>query len=176
MKIAPFNEDTMHLFEFHRFFFKENSRHSVDLKGLLSSYSGYLFINLSTANNTHKKLDKLEIDGTKYYILNGTYFAPFASQLVMNIEVNGIMLDTTWSIPIIIIQNVGIPIGMSFGLTEDASIYNEFFFHFHNIYGYEIPDFVDVVESDQGKALIKAVHDQGMRHICYLRHLLVSLG
>ena len=139
---------------------------------------------MSTANNTHKKLDKLEIDGTKYYILNGTYIAPFASQLVMNIEVNGIMLDTTSSIlsrylssiPTIIIQNVGIPIGMSFGLTEDASIYNEFFFHFHNIYGYEIPDFVDVVESDQGKALIKAVHDQGMRHICYLRHLLVSLG
>lgn len=137
-----------------------------------------------TVNNTHKKLDKLEIDGIKYYILKGTYIAPFASQLVINIEVNGIMLDTTWSIlsryassiPTIIIQNAGIPIGMSFGLTEDSFIYNEFFFHFHNIYGYEIPTFVNIAESDQGTALIKDVNDQGMSHICYLRHLLVSLG
>lgn len=80
------------------------------------------------------------------------------------------------SIPTLIIQNVGIPIGMSFGLTEDASIYNEFFFHFHNVYGFEISDFVDFVESDQGKALISAAHRQGMSHICCLRHLLVSLG
>lgn len=95
MKMSPFNEDTMHLFEFHRFFFKDNSRHSVNLKDLLRSYSGYLFLNLSPVNNTHKKLDKLEIEGTKYYILNGTYIAPFASQLVINIEFNGLMLDTT---------------------------------------------------------------------------------
>lgn len=54
----------------------------------------------------------------------------------MNKYVNGLNLDTTWtvlskyvtSIPTIIIQKVGILIGMSFSLTEDNLIYNEFFF------------------------------------------------
>ena len=94
------------------------------------------------------------------------------------------MLDTTWtilnhyvtSLPTVIVHNVGIPIGFSFSLTEDSDIYNEFFYHFKNVYGYNIPDFISVVESDQGKALKKAVEDQNIQHLCCLRHLLVSLG
>ena len=101
----------------------------------MNSFEGYLFLNLVQYNNFNRRLDSRIINGTKYYILNGTNIAPFASQLVLNTETTGLLLDTTWkilnnyvsSIPTVIIQNVGLPLGMSFGLTEDANIYNEFF-------------------------------------------------
>lgn len=129
---------------------------NFDLTTLIQSLTGYLFLNLVENNNTHKKLEKCTINNNKYYILNGNYIAPFASQLVMNPLVDGLMLDTTWtilnkyvtSIPTMVIQNVGIPIGLSFALVEDSSIYNDFFFHYSNIFGYEIPEFIRVVESD----------------------------
>ncbi len=102
----------------------------------LNSFPSYLYLNLIENNFTHKKLEKCYIQGKKHYILNGTYLAPFASKLVMCKYANGMNLDTTWtvlskyvtSLPTIIVQNVGIPIGMSFGLTEDNLIYNDFFF------------------------------------------------
>ena len=136
MKIAPFNEDTMHLSEFHSIFFKDNEFSSYSFDNLIHSFPGYLYLNLIENNFTHKKLEKCYIQGKKHYILNGTYLAPFASKLVMSKYANGMNLDTTWtvlskyvtSLPTIIVQNVGIPIGMSFGLTEDNLIYNDFFF------------------------------------------------
>lgn len=95
------------------------------------------------------------------------YIASFTSNAVMNIEVNGLILDTTWeilnnyveSLSTLIIQNMGMPIGLSFGPVEDFNIYNEFFHHFWNIYGYNISDFINVVESEQGKAHNKVVKD-----------------
>ena len=184
MKIAPFNEDTMHINQFHKTFFRNNNYQTFDLTSLIQSLTGYLFLNLVENNNTHKKLDKCTIDNTKYYILNGTYIVPYANQLITNPLANGLMLDTTWtilnkyvtSIPTVVIQNVGIPIGMSFALVEDSSIYNEFFFNFANVFGFEIPEFLDIVESDQGKALVKAVKENDMTHLCCLCHLLVSFG
>lgn len=126
----------MHLSDFHHIFFKDNEYNSYSLFNIIRSFPGYLYLNLIENNTTHKKLDKCYIEGKKHYILNGTYLAPFASEIVMDKYVNGMNLDTTWtvlskyvtSIPTIIIQNVGILIGMSFGLTEDNLIYNDFFF------------------------------------------------
>ena len=94
------------------------------------------------------------------------------------------MLDTTWSvlknyvvsIPTVIIRNVGLPIGFSFSLVEDFEIYDDFFKVFMDVFGYPISSFIKIIESDQGSALQSAVKEQGMNHLCCLRHLLVSLG
>lgn len=141
------------------------------------------FLSLTKNNNSSKKLDKYYIDNNKYYILRGTYISPYALSLIQNVHVAGIMLDTTWTVlnhyvtsfPTVIINNVWIPLGLSFSLTEDSEIYNQFFYRFENSYGYRIRDFIQVAESDQGKALKKSEEDQQMKHLCCLRHLLVSL-
>lgn len=184
MKISRFNENSMHLYNFHYCYFKQNKYKSLNLGDFWNSFEGYLFLNLVQYNNFNRRLDSRIINGTKYYILNGTNIAPFASQLVLNTETTCLLLDPTWkilnnyvsSIPTVIIQNVKQLLGMLFVLTDDANIYNEFFDHFKNVLGYSISDSLTIVESDQGKALKKAANDKDMLHICCLRHLQVSLG
>ena len=80
------------------------------------------------------------------------------------------------SITTLFVQNVWIPIVFTFSLEEDIPIYTDFFKDFQNTFGFPISDFIDVVESDQGGALKSAVEQFGLRHLCCLRHLLVSLG
>ncbi|KAK8838324.1 hypothetical protein M9Y10_035747 [Tritrichomonas musculus] len=184
MKISRFNENSMHLYNFHYYYFKKNKYKSLTLGDFWNSFEGYLFLNLVQYNNFNQRLDSCIINGIMYYILNGTYIVPFASQLVLNTETTCLLLDPTWkilnnyvsSIPTVIIQNVRQPLVMLFVLTEDANIYNEFFDQFKNVLGYSISDSLTIVESDQGKALKKAANDQDMFHICCLRYLQVSLG
>ena len=115
--------------------------------------------------------------------MSGTYISLYAFSLIQNINVAGIMLDTTWtiinhyfaSIPTAVIHNANIPIGFSFSLVENSEIYDQFF-PFWKCFGYSIKDFIQTAESDQGKALKKSVSNQSMQHICCLRHLLVSFG
>ena len=114
----------------------------------------------------------------------GAYINPYARILVQNPEAKGIMLDTTWkllqhyvvSIPEIIITNIGLPIGFSFGIIEDSEIYNIFFDFFEKTYHFQITDYIKNAESDQGTGLAKCIKNQGMKHLKCLRHLLVSLG
>ena len=90
------------------------------------------------------------------------------------------MLDTTFSvlqnyytsIPTLIIANTGMPIGF----TENEKIYNDFFKRFENLFGFKIPSFVHVIESDEGSALLSTIEKQGSKHLCCLRHLIVNLG
>ena len=77
------------------------------------------------------------------------------------------MLDTTWKLlqhyvasrPTVIIHNVGLPLGFSFGLIEESDIYNSFFENFKNIFGFQIPTFINMAESDQGSGLKKAIKE-----------------
>ncbi|KAK8882561.1 hypothetical protein M9Y10_045203 [Tritrichomonas musculus] len=184
MKISNYSKDTVNIIDFYGFYIKHEKYDSMSLNDLLKSFEGYLHLTLTENNNTNKILDKCYIKDQKYYILKGTYISPLACNLIRSINTAGIMLDTTWtvlnhyvtSLPTVVIGNVGIPIGISFSLAEDSDIYNDFFYYFKNSYGYNITDFISVVESDQGKALKKAVMEQNMQHLCCLRHLLVSLG
>lgn len=160
-----------------------NTYKNIGLDELINSTEGYFFLELSTSNNTGKKLDVCKIESETYYILGGTYFSPYIYNLVQDSHVNGIQLDTTWSIlqqyvtsiPTIIISGVGIPIGFQFGLVEDIPIYINFFEKFEETFGFKINDYITIAQSDQGGPLISAVSDLGMDHIFCLRQVLVSL-
>lgn len=179
-----FDEDTMPIHNLYLSFHDNNYYESTTLKKLTESCEGYFRIYFITNNNTKKHLDSCVYEDIKYYILKRIYYSPFAYHLVKNSLVQGMMLDTTWSvlknyvvsIPTVIIRNVGLPIGFSFSLVEDFEIYDDFFKVFMDVFGYPISSFIKTIESDQGSALQSAVKEQGMNHLCCLRHLLVSLG
>ena len=63
------------------------------------------------------------------------------------------------SIPTLIIANVGLPIGFTFSIVEDTFIYRDFFETFQNTY--KIKDYINVIESDQGKPLKSYIKSQG---------------
>ena len=183
-KVYNKTNDTNAIYDFYDCFIKSTCYELIDFNALIQKTEGYMYFHLVKNNNTRKKLDKITIGGETFYILAGTYIAPFASSIVENPLINGMMLDTTFStiqnyyvsIPTIIIQNTGIPIGFSFALTESEKIYNDFFERYENIFGYKLAAYVHVIESDQGTALKAAVSKQGVTHLICLRHLLVSLG
>ena len=123
------------------------------------------------------------VDDKEFFILGGTFITPFASSLVCEPRVSGIMLDTTWkllqnyvcSIPTLIIPNVGVPIGFTFSLIEDSSIYVDFFEIFRNAYEFAINEIIHIVESDQGSALKAAIGELNLKQLCCLHHLKVNL-
>lgn len=103
---------------------------------------GYLRLHLSKFNNTHKKLDKIKVNSNKLYAMSGSYITSFASSLIKNEHVSGMMLDITWkllqkyvvSIPTLIICNIDVPIGFSFFIVEDTFLYKDFLDTFQNSY------------------------------------------
>lgn len=181
--LASNSTDTSHIYDYYNSFIKNTPYELIDFETLVKKTEGYMFFHLVKYNNTKKKLDTFKIKDDIYYILGGTYISPFACSLVENKLVNGMMLDTTFSIiqnyytsiPTLVIQNAGIPIGFTFGLTENEKIYSEFFKRFENIFGFKIPCYIHVIESDQGTALCTFIEKQGVKHLSCLRHLIVSL-
>lgn len=183
MKIEPNNFDTMQIYDFIESFKSTNFYEQINFNRFKKINEGYLFLNLVENNNTKKKLDKMLVEDKEYFILGGTFITPLASSLVCEPRVSGIMLDTTWkllqnyvcSIPTLIIQNVGVPIGFTFSLIEDSLIYLDFFRIFQNAYGFAINDIIHIVESDQGPALKAAIDALNCKQLCCLHHLKVNL-
>ena len=175
---------TLQLFSYYQNFVEHEEYSSIGFPELEQTCEGYLHLELVTNNNTGHQLDKIQIDKQQLYILSATYLSPFAQNLVQDNKINGIQLDTTWSIlknyvtsiPTLICQNVGIPIGFQIGLHEDTSIYTDFFENFENCFGFRINDYIKIAQSDQGRSLSAAIGERCMQYICCLRHLLVSLG
>ncbi len=184
MKIDERTEETSSIYDLFDTFIDIPHYESIDFENIKSTCEGYLLLNLTKYNNTKSHLDKIVINENEYFILGGTYLSPFASSLVQSQFTNGILLDTTWalfknyvtSIPTAVIQNVGQPLGFTFGLVENVEIYNSFFEVFENCFGYRITEFILVAESDQGVSLKSFVESQGIQHLYCLRHLLCSLG
>ena len=114
----------------------------IDFNTLIQKTEGYMYFYLVKNKGARKKLNKITIRGETFYILAGTYIAPFASSITDNPLINGMMLDANFStfqnnyvsIPTIIIQNTGIPIVISFALTQSEKIYNNFFERYENTF------------------------------------------
>lgn len=148
MKIEPNDFDTMQIYDYVESFKASRFYEQIKYQRFKNMNEGYLHLNLIELNNKKKKLD--------FFILGGTYITPFASSLVCEPRVSGIMLDTTWklfqnyvcSISTLIIHNVGIPIGFTFSLIEDSLIYTDFFRIFQNAYGFAINDIIRIAKSD----------------------------
>jgi hypothetical protein len=73
----------------------------------------------------------------------------------------------------VVIVNVGIPIALSFGLTEDSSLYDTFCTTLKSLLDIDLLTFI--IESDQGSVLRAICAKYRNCHLACLRHLLVSL-
>lgn len=183
MKIKERTPETIQIYEYIDNFRQERFYTQFTFNRLKKANEGYLSLNLSEFNNTKKVLDQLEVDGKKYFILGGTFISPWAPSLIQGGKASGIILDTTWnllqhyvcSLPSLVVFNVGIPIGFTFSLVEDASIYKDFFAIFENSFGFRINDYINVAISDQGVPLKSAIIDLNMHHLFCLRHVMVNL-
>ena len=182
-KIAPQTDDTSSIYDFYNSFILDSIYEPINFEILITKAEGYIYFHVAENNNTKKRLDSIMLNTKKYYILGATYISPYACCLIENKMVNGLMLDTTWhaiqnyvlSIPTAIIRNVGMPLGFTFALTENESIYDDFFKRFENIFGFRISSLIKVCESDQGTALKASIEKHRMKHLSCLRHLIVSL-
>jgi hypothetical protein len=110
--------------------------------------------------------------------------APFSCSLLRDRAsiIAGILMDTTWRVIKLYVAlaltvaaaNVGIPIALNFGPTENAELYDGFYLIFRSLFNLDLPRYV--VESDQGPALRSICAKYGNQRVMCLRHLLVSLG
>ena len=174
----------MHIYDYIYNFSSESFYYQINEARFKNITEGCLHLLLAEYNNTTKKLDKIDIQSKSYYVMSGTFLNPYASSIVRETRAAGLLLDTTWklmqhyvvSIPTVVINNVGLPLGFSFGLIEDSEIFNSFFNYFEKNYNFKITNYLNVCESDQGTGLRKAVKEQGMTHLKYLRHMLVNIG
>jgi hypothetical protein len=74
----------------------------------------------------------------------------------------------------VVIANVGIPIALSFGLTEDSSLYDVFDIALKSLFDIRLPIFI--IESDQGSALYAICAKYHNCHLACLQHPLRTLG
>lgn len=172
IKVAERNEETNIIFDFYDTFIKKEDYETINFEIIKKSCEGFLKLQLSKYNNTKYKLDKIKIKKDEFYVLAGTYISPFTSSLIKSQYVSGIILDTTRSlfqnyvssIPTVMIQNVGQPLGFTFGLVENYEIYDSFFETFQNTFGFKITEDILIAESDQGVALKSFVKTKGMQY------------
>ena len=161
---------------------KKKSESMRSLSTFLSNTLGYLYLTLIPYSETDH-FESLEIDDSKFSILNGLFIAPTAKSLFENNKemIDGLMMDTTWktinkyvtSILMCSSFNVGVSVGFAFGCAEDKDLYNLFIDKFKAVIGVDLTAFC--VESDQGSALRSVCDEFKQSHLACLRHFKVSL-
>jgi hypothetical protein len=78
-----------------------------------------------------------------YSVLSGVWSSALAPAALVNNEINGLILDTMFkairqyhtAILLAIIQNVGLPLGFSFGQQESIEVYDHFYTTFRDGFG-----------------------------------------
>ena len=179
LKISE-NRFTSFLFEFSEIYFKRpNSRSISNLKQLKAITQGYLKI--LTVKQPIPKLFKL-YDDQDCYVLRGCYVSPFGQSILNQTAlIDGLMIDGTFKvlknyvtcIVMCIVRNTGIPVGFSFSTIEDVELYDLVFETFLEITGVDLTQFV--IESDEGKCLMKSLTAHNCKHLSCLRHLLANV-
>jgi hypothetical protein len=117
----------------------------------------------------------------EHFVLSGVWLSALAAAALVNNEIEGLILDTTFkvirqyhtAILLAIIQNVGLPLDFSFGLQESIDLYDHFYTTFRNEHGINLTRYV--LLSDQGAAL-KAIGRRQPLHLFCLCHLLQGLN
>jgi hypothetical protein len=114
-------------------------------------------------------------------MLSGVWLSALAAAALVNNEIDGFILDTTFemirqyhtAILLAIIQNVGLPLGFAFGPQESIDLYNHFYTTLRDELGIDLTRYA--LFSGQGAAL-KAIGRRHPLHLFCLRHLLQALN
>ena len=125
--------------------------------------------------------DRVRHDGNEYVVSSGSWLSPFAHSVLTENEVDGVILDTTFTVMrqhqtailTSIVRNVGIPLAFSFGPGETIELYDEFDTVFREELGIDLTQYS--LLSDQGSAL-KSIGKRRPRHLFCLRHVLKTLA
>ena len=152
------------------------------LEDLKENINGYLKLTVQSQTGT-RRAAKVKVNEQEMNIISGVYITPWARSILTENEglVQGFLLDTTWAVMPFYVTAIlmsssysaGIPLGFSFGNSEDKMIYNNILqtVSLQTNYSFE----GKVIESDQGSALRSSIKEFKMLHLACLRHLLVSL-
>jgi hypothetical protein len=111
----------------------------------------------------------------------GIYIHPNAAALLRHNDVQGLMMDTTWSVMphyvtsilVAVKNNTVIPIAFSFGATESVQLYQRFYELFEEKWGINLGDYP--VLCDQGSARAKICKDNENRRFLCLHHFLKTI-
>jgi hypothetical protein len=115
-------------------------------------------------------------------IMSGFYVTPWARCVIQDNAVDGIVLDTTWTLMrecvtaffMAVFCNVGIPIAFAWGPAETRELYKMFDGSFQNLFQINLSNFV--LESEQPTALQSIGSEyQVKRHLICVGHFLTCL-
>lgn len=175
------NADTFSILEYVSIFCESKQKSVNSLQSLKANLHGYIKFDIQESSQK-RKLVQISHEGKRYYVLGGVYISPLAKSILQAGDtIKGILLDTTWRVmPMYVTSiimgasmNIGIPLGFSFGSTEDKKLYEKHFAAFEEQTGINLAKFT--IESDQGSALKSICEEKFVTHLACLRHLLVSL-
>jgi hypothetical protein len=166
----------------HQFYQSLQETQATDLEMLLNSIPGIFFIELrdplESSNCSLMHQDK--------EIVQLTYIHPLALSIVHNTSYFQIdasfkaLKPYAFSIPLAIIQNDALPLGLQMSPTEKGALYETFFKHLLTIihergnpeFSFEFAPFL----SDHGKGLMTFVESINGRHYFCYRHLIEAVG
>ena len=145
---------------------------------IVNKYSGHALIGCSEINNLETPLI-YKNKSVQYFI----WIAPWAHSFLKN---NGyFQIDASFKalkpyvyfIPLLIIDNAAIPLGISIGPSEKSDLYSLFFKFFNSIYNdFNISKYCFL--SDQGKSIKKFINENSLErnHFLCFRHIIESIG
>jgi hypothetical protein len=179
---VPNTPENKIVFVLKNLFFQATEKVTVhSLQHLKELTKGRPIIYLSPViDNTNFEI--ISKDEKQFSLIEGVYFTSFAYSILAQNKIQCIILDTTFrllphyvsSFLFIVIQNVGIPIGMSFTKTELKRTYQLFYENFYKYHRYNLK--IHPVLSDQGSALISfCTEEQISQYFCQW-HLLHKMG
>jgi hypothetical protein len=115
-----------------------------------------LYLAVSQPDNNHRRVNH---NGFGYSVLSDVWLSALAAAVLVNNEIDGFILDTTFkvirqhhtAILLFIIHNVGLPLAFAFGPQESINLYDHFYTTFRDERGIDLTRYV--LLSDQGAAL-----------------------
>jgi hypothetical protein len=156
-----------------------NQLGDTTLESVVRSQQGLTEVLLST-NLFDDVAPEYKIQGSVVFSIS--HLAPWARNAIM--QANYIELDASfralrpyvYCVPIAVIQNITLPIGLFLHVSERKELYDNVFRLLRQSGLSETIIQSKCVLSDQGKALISAVGDAGCRHFFCYKHLLTAFG
>lgn len=180
----PHNNDTEMIYTYFDNFCLINNWNILSVEDLAKQdMKGYFKLFLKPREN-HKRLAKFVAKDTEFSISSGVFVMPMARSLFegnQEFEIDGFILDTTWSIMENYVTAIlmasflktSLPLAFSFGNNETKSLYRILLSTVEEQLDIDFAG--KIMDSDQGKPLLAVCEEFHMIHLACLKHLLTSL-